>query len=55
MLLAMPNAIGMESGSYKGLSSTIEQLHMADSAVSAPVTPGMGTELRPDYLKKNRA
>jgi L-alanine-DL-glutamate epimerase-like enolase superfamily enzyme len=55
MLLAMPNAIGMESGSYKGVSSTIEQLHMADSAVSAPVTPGMGTELRPDYLKKNRA
>ena len=55
MLLAMPNAIYMESGSYKGQSSTIEQLHMKDSAISAPVTPGLGTELRPDYLKKYRA
>jgi L-alanine-DL-glutamate epimerase-like enolase superfamily enzyme len=55
MLLAMPNAIYMESGSYKGQSSTVEQLHMTGSAVAAPVTPGMGTELRPDYLKKYRA
>lgn len=52
MLLAMPNAIAMESGSYKGRSDTIEQLHMVESAVLAPVTPGMGTELRPDYLQK---
>jgi L-alanine-DL-glutamate epimerase-like enolase superfamily enzyme len=55
MLLAMPNAIYMESGSYKGQSATIEQLRMTASAVAAPVTPGMGTELRPDYLKKYRA
>ena len=54
MLLAMPNALWMESGSFKGRSETIEQLHMADSAVSAPVNPGMGTELRPDYLKEHR-
>lgn len=52
MLLAMPNAIYMESGSYRGRSSTIEQLRMVDSAVLAPTTPGMGTELRPDYLSK---
>lgn len=55
MLLAMPNAFAMESGSYKGRSNTIEQLHMVNSAVLAPVTPGMGTELRPDYLQKYRA
>ncbi len=52
MLLAMPNAIAMESGSYRGRSNTIEQLHMVDSAVLAPVTPGMGTELRPEYVEK---
>jgi L-alanine-DL-glutamate epimerase-like enolase superfamily enzyme len=55
MLLAMPNAICMEVGSFKGRSATIEQLRMTDSAVSAPVNPGMGTELRPDYLKQHRA
>ncbi len=55
MLLAMPNAICMEAGSFKGRSETIEQLRMADSAVAAPVNPGMGTELRPDYVKEHRA
>jgi L-alanine-DL-glutamate epimerase-like enolase superfamily enzyme len=55
MLLAMPNAICMEAGSYKGRSDTLEQLHMKDSAVAAPVMPGMGTELRPDYLAAHRA
>lgn len=55
MLLAMPNAFAMESGSYKGRSKTIEQLRMIDSAVLAPVTPGMGTELRPEYIQKYKA
>jgi L-alanine-DL-glutamate epimerase-like enolase superfamily enzyme len=55
MLLAMPNAIYMESNSFKGRSSTIEQLRMTNSAVAAPVTPGMGTELRPDYLTTHKA
>jgi L-alanine-DL-glutamate epimerase-like enolase superfamily enzyme len=45
MLLAMPNAIYMESGSLKGDSSTIEQLRSAGSAVLAPEMPGMGSEL----------
>jgi L-alanine-DL-glutamate epimerase-like enolase superfamily enzyme len=52
MLLAMPNAFAMESGSYKDRSNTIEQLRMVDSAVLALVTPGMGTELRHDYFQK---
>ncbi|HEV2275711.1 MAG TPA: mandelate racemase/muconate lactonizing enzyme family protein [Acidobacteriaceae bacterium] len=55
MLLAMPNAIYMESGSFKGQSSTIETLHMVESAVLAPERPGMGSELRPDYIQKHRA
>ena len=55
MLLAMPNAMCMESGSFKGRSETVEQLHMTESAVAAPVMPGMGTELRPDYVSAHRA
>jgi L-alanine-DL-glutamate epimerase-like enolase superfamily enzyme len=52
MLLAMPNAIYMESGSLKGTSSTIEKLRMVDSAVLAPQMPGIGSELRPEYVQK---
>ena len=52
MLLAMPNAIYMESGSLKGGSSAIEQLRPPGSAVLAPEMPGIGSELRPDYIRK---
>ena len=52
MLLAMPNAIYMESGSLKGESSTVEPLRMIDGQVLAPETPGMGSELKPDYIRK---
>jgi L-alanine-DL-glutamate epimerase-like enolase superfamily enzyme len=52
MLLCMPNAIYMESGSFKGSGSTVERLRMANSAVLAPERPGMGSELRPEYLQK---
>jgi hypothetical protein len=45
----------MESGSFKGRSSTLEQLHMVDSQVLAPEGPGMGSELRPDYLAAHKA
>ncbi len=52
MLLSMPNAIYMESGSFKGAGSTLERLRMVNSAVLAPERPGMGSELRPEYLQK---
>jgi L-alanine-DL-glutamate epimerase-like enolase superfamily enzyme len=52
MLLAMPNAIYMETGSLKSQGSTVEQLRMENGAVLAPETPGMGSELRPDYIRK---
>jgi L-alanine-DL-glutamate epimerase-like enolase superfamily enzyme len=52
MLLAMPNAIYMETGSLKGEGSTLEKLRMVDGAVLAPETPGMGSEMRPEYIKK---
>ncbi len=52
MLLAMPNAIYMETGSLKGEGSSLEKLRMVDGAVLAPETPGMGSELRPDYIKR---
>ena len=54
MLLAMPNAIYMESGSIKGDSSAIEPLRMKDGEMLAPETAGMGSELKPDWAKKFR-
>ena len=55
MLLCMPNGIYMESGSLKRDSSHIQQLKMVDGEVLAPDMPGMGSELRPDYIEKHRA
>jgi L-alanine-DL-glutamate epimerase-like enolase superfamily enzyme len=52
LLLCMQNAIYMESGSFKGTGSTLERLRMVNSAVLAPERPGMGSELRPEYLQK---
>ncbi len=52
MLLAMPNAIYMETGSIKGDSSTVEPLRLKDGAVLAPQTAGMGSELKADYIRK---
>ncbi len=52
MLLAMPNAVYIESGSIKGDSSAIEPLRMKDGEMLAPETPGMGSELKPDWIRK---
>jgi L-alanine-DL-glutamate epimerase-like enolase superfamily enzyme len=52
MLLAMPNAIYIETGSLKGDSSHVETLRMVDGAILAPETPGMGSELRKDWIGK---
>jgi L-alanine-DL-glutamate epimerase-like enolase superfamily enzyme len=54
MLLAMPNAIYLESGSLKGESSSLEGLRMVDGEILAPETPGMGSELRPDFVRKHK-
>lgn len=54
MLLAMPNAIYLESGSLKGPPSTLEELRMRDGQILAPELPGMGSELRPDFIAKHR-
>ncbi len=54
MLLAMPNAIYIETGSLKGDSSHVEVLRMQDGAILAPETAGMGSELRRDYISKYR-
>jgi len=54
MLLAMPNAIYLESESLKGESSTLEALRMRDGEILAPETPGMGSELRPDFIRKHK-
>ena len=52
MLCAMPNAIYIETGSLKGDSSNVEKLRMAKGDLLAPETPGMGSELRRDYIAK---
>jgi L-alanine-DL-glutamate epimerase-like enolase superfamily enzyme len=55
MLLAMPNAIYLESGSLKGPPSSVEDLRMRDGQILAPELPGMGSELRPEFIRKNTA
>ncbi len=54
MLLAMPNAIYLESGSLKGPPSTLEELRMRDGQILAPELPGMGSELRPNFIARHR-
>jgi hypothetical protein len=39
-------------GSLKGRSSTIETLHIENSAVLAPQMPDIGSELRPEHIQK---
>jgi hypothetical protein len=50
----MPNAIYLESGSLKGDSSTLETLHMRDGQILAPEMPGIGSELRPEFIRKHK-
>jgi len=52
MLLAMPNATYMETSSLTGDSSSVEKLRPSGSAVLAPEMPGIGSELRADYVHK---
>lgn len=54
MLLAMPNAIYIETGSLKGDNSHVERLHMEKGEILAPETPGMGSELRREWIEKYR-
>ena len=55
MLCAMSNAIFIESGSLRGQSSHVEQQRMLDGAILAPESSGMGSELRPEWIERNRA
>lgn len=52
MLCAMPNALYLESGSLKGERMYVEQLELVDGCVSAPKLPGLGTEIREDFVKE---
>lgn len=54
MLLAMPNAIYIETGSLRGDSSNVERLRMEKGAIVAPESPGMGSEMRREYTDKYR-
>ncbi|MBI3698501.1 MAG: hypothetical protein HY238_27125 [Acidobacteria bacterium] len=51
----MPNAIYVESGSLRGESSHVEKQRLIDGAILAPEGLGMGSELRPDFIAKNKA
>ncbi len=52
MLCAMPNAIYVESGSLKGDSSSAEKLRMVNGEILASEIPGLGSELRREYIQK---
>jgi len=52
MLLAMPNAIYMESGSLKNDTTHVETLRLVNGEIPAPEEPGMGNELRRDFIDK---
>jgi len=52
MLLAMPNAIYMETGSLRGENASLEPLQMEDGEILAPESPGMGDERRADRIRR---
>jgi L-alanine-DL-glutamate epimerase-like enolase superfamily enzyme len=52
MLLAMPNAIYMESGSLKSDNTHVETLRLVNGEIPAPEDPGMGNELRREFIDK---
>ena len=55
MLLAMPNAIYLESGSLKGEPSTLGRVTNARwLRFRVPELPGMGSELRPEFIRKHK-
>jgi L-alanine-DL-glutamate epimerase-like enolase superfamily enzyme len=54
MLAAMPNAIYLESGSFKGRSMYEVDLKMVDGEVLVPDVPGAGTAVRDDYIAEHR-
>ena len=55
MLCAMPNAIYLETSSVSGQDRNLEKLRMEDGDILAPTTPGIGSELDPDYIERNNA
>lgn len=54
MLCAMPTAIYLESGLRSADEPHVVPLRMEDGCVICPDEPGLGTELRSDYVEKYR-
>lgn len=54
ILLAIPNAIYMESGSLKNQNDVIENLVIKEGKILAPQMPGLGSEPTPEYLERFR-
>ena len=55
VLCAIPNAIYLESGSLKNENSMlVNQLKMVDGEILLPDVPGMGGDVREDYIKAYR-
>ncbi len=55
ILCAIPNAIYLESGSLKNENQMlVTQLSMKDGEILLPDAPGMGTEVREDFIKAHR-
>jgi L-alanine-DL-glutamate epimerase-like enolase superfamily enzyme len=53
-LRSTPNAIYLETGSVKKETTYQEALRLVDGKIQAPQTPGMGSELRPEFVEKYR-
>lgn len=54
MLCSVPNAIYLETGSAKNETTYVQALKLVDGRILAPQTPGMGSELRPEFVEKHR-
>lgn len=54
MLCSMPNAVYLETGGVKNETTYQEALKLVDGKILAPQTPGMGSELRAEFVEKHR-
>ena len=54
MLCAMPHAIYVETSGLSGQDRHKEKLKMVDGEILAPQSPGIGSELDPDYIAEHR-
>lgn len=55
LLCSMPTAAYLESGSLKGAGAHTVQLTMENGEILCPEEPGVGSELKEEYVERHRA